>query len=65
MVDQFEIDKCLHSVSTDNLILMIIYIHVGPTPGQPPGNSDGTNPGTWAENRCNTLGVARGGDVGA
>ena len=51
MVDQSEIDKCLHAASTDNLILMIIDIHVGPTAGQPPGNSDGTNPGTWAESK--------------
>ena len=36
MVDQFVAEKCLHAASTDNLVL--------DNPGQPPGNSDGTNP---------------------
>ena len=64
MVDQFEIDKCLHAASTDNLILMIIDIYVGPTPGQTPGSSDGTNPGTWVERRCNTVCEGCWGNVG-
>ena len=31
----------------------------GPIPGQPPDNSDGTNPGTRAESRCKPQEVAR------
>ena len=63
MIDQFEAKKCLHAASTDNLLLMIIDNR--PTPGQPLGNSDGTNPGTQTGSRCKTPGVARGWDVGA
>ena len=33
----------------------------GPTPREPPGNSDDTNPRTRAESWCKTPGVARGG----
>ena len=62
MVDQFETEKCFHATSTDNLVLMIIDNRSDP--GQHPGNSDGTNPGTRVESRCKTSGVARG-DVGA
>ena len=32
----------------------------GPTSEQHPGNSGATNPGSRAESRCKTLGVARG-----
>ena len=66
MADQFEAEKCLHVASTDNLGLMIIDNRSDPrkTSGQPPGNSDGTNPGTWAESRCTSPRFARG-DVGA
>ena len=53
--------------STDNLVLTIIDNRSDPKAahrqplGQPPGNSDGTNPGTRAESRCKIPGVARGG----
>ena len=66
MADQFEAEKCLYAASTDNLVLMIIDkrsdSRAAPRQplGQPPGNSDSTNPGTRAESRCKTLGVARG-----
>ena len=65
MVDQFEAEKCLYTASTDNLVLTIIDNRSDPKAaprkplGQPPGNSEGTNPWTRAENRCKTLGVAR------
>ena len=63
MIDQFEAEKCLDAASADNLIFMIIDNRPNPraTAGQPASNSDGTNPGTRAERRCKTLGVARGG----
>ena len=69
MVDQFKAEKCLQIASTHNLVLMIIDNRSDPRPvlrhplGQPPGNSDGTNPGTRAESRCKIPGIARG-DVG-
>ena len=70
MVDQFETEKCPYVASTDDLVLTIIDNRSQAAPrqplGQPPGNSDGTNPGTRAERRCKTPGVAGGrGDVGA
>ena len=62
--------SCVHAASTDNLVLMIIEnrsvlmtVENRSDPGQPPGNSDGTNPGTWAEKKCKSPGVARK-DVG-
>ena len=64
MVDQFEAEKCLHALSTDNLVLTIIDNRSDPraAPRQPPGNSDGTNPGTWVDSRCKIPGLAwRGG----
>ena len=67
MVDQFKAEKCLQAASTDNLVLMIIDNSSDPRAaprqplGQTPGNSDGTNPGTPAESRCKTPGVALGG----
>ena len=54
MVDQFEVEKCLHAASTDNLILMIIDKRSDPRA------SDGTNPGIRAESRCKTPGVSQG-----
>ena len=65
MVDQFEAEKC-HAASTDNLVLTIIDSRSDPKAaprqplGQPPGNSDGTNPRIRAESRCKTPGVALG-----
>ena len=64
MVHQFEAEKCLHAVLTGNLVLW--HYVIGSTPGEPPGNSDGTNPRTRAESWGKSPGVARGGgDVGA
>ena len=57
MTDQFQAENCFHAASTDNLRLMIT--DNSPDPGQPLGNSDGTNSGTRAESRCKTPGVAR------
>ena len=66
LIDQFEAEKYLHAASTDNLVLMIIDKRPDPraTTGQPPGNSDGTNPETRAESRCKTPVVAQGGGGG-
>ena len=63
MADQFEAEKCLHAASTDNLVLTIIDNRSDPraAPRQPSGNSDGTNPGTWAKSRCKTTEVFREG----
>ena len=51
--------KCLKAVSTDNLVFEILDNL--PDPGEPPGNSDGKNPGTRAKSRHKTPGVAQGG----
>ena len=44
MVHKFEAEKCLHAALTGNLVLRQYVI--SSAPGEPPGNSDGTNPGT-------------------
>ena len=56
MIDQFEAEKCLYPASTDNVRLMTIDNRPDPR-----ANQDGTNPGTRAESRCKTPGVAVGG----
>ena len=64
MKDHFETEKCLHVASTDNSVLTIIDNRPDPqeTPGKPSGNTDGTNPGTRAENTCKIPGVSLGHD---
>ena len=66
MVDQFEAEKCLHAALTDSLVLTIIDNRSDPkaAPRATPGQFRWANPGTRAESRCKTPGVARG-DAGA
>ena len=59
MVHQFEAEKCLHAALTGNLVLG--HYVIGSTPEGPPGNSDGTNPGTRAESWGNPRGLPGGG----
>ena len=56
-----EAEKCLHAALTGNLVLR--HYVISSTPGGPPGNSDGTNPGTRAESWGKLPGVAGAGGM--
>ena len=58
MVHQFEAEKCFQCGINCRLGTLTLCNRFDP--GGPPGNSDGTNPGTRAESWEKSPGVARG-----